>query len=74
MALGDIVRETRSILPGVRLRPRLFWRYTLGIVPEQPGTFFDQPSVRGLLRVSRLAMRVLSAQFRCASLCWGRRS
>ncbi|MPY64533.1 class I SAM-dependent methyltransferase [Streptomyces spongiae] len=26
---GDIVREARRVLPGVRLRRRLFWRYTL---------------------------------------------
>lgn len=29
MTFDDIVRETRSILPGARLRRRLFWRYTL---------------------------------------------
>ncbi|CAL9573990.1 class I SAM-dependent methyltransferase [Streptomyces sp. enrichment culture] len=26
---GDIVREARRVLPGARLRRRLFWRYTL---------------------------------------------
>jgi 2-polyprenyl-3-methyl-5-hydroxy-6-metoxy-1,4-benzoquinol methylase len=29
MTFGAIVREARRILPGVRLRRRLFWRYTL---------------------------------------------
>ncbi|MGW2514848.1 class I SAM-dependent methyltransferase [Streptomyces scopuliridis] len=29
MSFPDIVREARSILPGARLRRRLFWRYTL---------------------------------------------
>ncbi|MEV7200581.1 class I SAM-dependent methyltransferase [Streptomyces griseoluteus] len=29
MTFGDIVRETRDVLPGARLRRRLFWRYTL---------------------------------------------
>ncbi|WNM33686.1 class I SAM-dependent methyltransferase [Streptomyces sp. Li-HN-5-11] len=29
MAFDDIVRETRNVLPGARLRRRLFWRYTL---------------------------------------------
>ncbi|MFI1932748.1 class I SAM-dependent methyltransferase [Streptomyces sp. NPDC020330] len=28
-AFPDIVREARRVLPGVRLRRRLFWRYTL---------------------------------------------
>jgi hypothetical protein len=29
MSFPDIVREARRVLPGVRLRRRLFWRYTL---------------------------------------------
>ncbi|ADI12527.1 hypothetical protein SBI_09409 [Streptomyces bingchenggensis BCW-1] len=29
MTFDDIVRETRKVLPGARLRRRLFWRYTL---------------------------------------------
>lgn len=29
MTFAEIVREARQILPGVRLRRRLFWRYTL---------------------------------------------
>ncbi|MFF8381779.1 class I SAM-dependent methyltransferase [Streptomyces sp. NPDC015661] len=29
MAFGDIVREAGKVLPGARLRRRLFWRYTL---------------------------------------------
>ncbi|GAA4597445.1 class I SAM-dependent methyltransferase [Planotetraspora phitsanulokensis] len=29
MSFPDIVREARSVLPGARLRRRLFWRYTL---------------------------------------------
>jgi 2-polyprenyl-3-methyl-5-hydroxy-6-metoxy-1,4-benzoquinol methylase len=29
MTFDDILRETRDILPGARLRRRLFWRYTL---------------------------------------------
>jgi SAM-dependent methyltransferase len=29
MTFDDIVRETKKILPGARLRRRLFWRYTL---------------------------------------------
>ncbi|MFE5616069.1 class I SAM-dependent methyltransferase [Streptomyces sp. NPDC056524] len=29
MTFGEIVRETRAVLPGARLRRRLFWRYTL---------------------------------------------
>ncbi len=29
MTFDDIVRETRNVLPGARLRRRLFWRYTL---------------------------------------------
>lgn len=29
MTFGDIVREARNVLPGARLRRRLFWRYTL---------------------------------------------
>jgi SAM-dependent methyltransferase len=29
MSFADIVREARQILPGARLRRRLFWRYTL---------------------------------------------
>ncbi|MER5202485.1 class I SAM-dependent methyltransferase [Streptomyces sp. NPDC002825] len=29
MAFGDIAREAGEILPGARLRRRLFWRYTL---------------------------------------------
>ncbi|MFB6712052.1 class I SAM-dependent methyltransferase [Streptomyces sp. NPDC056237] len=29
MTFADIVRETRRVLPGARLRRRLFWRYTL---------------------------------------------
>ncbi|MFJ8691556.1 class I SAM-dependent methyltransferase [Streptomyces roseolilacinus] len=29
MDFGDIVREARRVLPGARLRRRLFWRYTL---------------------------------------------
>jgi SAM-dependent methyltransferase len=29
MAFADIVREARDVLPGARLRRRLFWRYTL---------------------------------------------
>ncbi|MFE9727423.1 class I SAM-dependent methyltransferase [Streptomyces sp. NPDC005794] len=29
MAFADIVRDARQALPGVRLRRRLFWRYTL---------------------------------------------
>ncbi|MFJ1549479.1 class I SAM-dependent methyltransferase [Streptomyces sp. NPDC088246] len=29
MSFSDIVREARQVLPGVRLRRRLFWRYTL---------------------------------------------
>ncbi|MFB8273059.1 class I SAM-dependent methyltransferase [Streptomyces sp. NPDC055955] len=29
MTFDDIVRETRRVLPGARLRRRLFWRYTL---------------------------------------------
>jgi SAM-dependent methyltransferase len=29
MSFADIVREARRILPGARLRRRLFWRYTL---------------------------------------------
>ncbi|GGU84352.1 SAM-dependent methyltransferase [Streptomyces albospinus] len=29
MAFPDIVRETQAVLPGARLRRRLFWRYTL---------------------------------------------
>ncbi|MFD4861749.1 class I SAM-dependent methyltransferase [Streptomyces atratus] len=29
MTFSDIVREARQVLPGVRLRRRLFWRYTL---------------------------------------------
>ncbi|MFF9391601.1 class I SAM-dependent methyltransferase [Streptomyces griseoluteus] len=29
MTFGEIVREAREVLPGARLRRRLFWRYTL---------------------------------------------
>lgn len=29
MSFGDIAREAREVLPGARLRRRLFWRYTL---------------------------------------------
>ncbi|SNX88639.1 hypothetical protein SAMN06272735_9118 [Streptomyces sp. TLI_55] len=29
MTFDDIVRETRNVLPGARLRRHLFWRYTL---------------------------------------------
>ncbi|MFI6704755.1 class I SAM-dependent methyltransferase [Streptomyces sp. NPDC050509] len=29
MSFPDIVREARAVLPGARLRRRLFWRYTL---------------------------------------------
>ncbi|MGW1411236.1 class I SAM-dependent methyltransferase [Streptomyces sp. NPDC002403] len=29
MSFADIAREARRVLPGVRLRRRLFWRYTL---------------------------------------------
>ncbi|KOV36128.1 class I SAM-dependent methyltransferase [Streptomyces heliomycini] len=29
MSFSEIVRETRRVLPGARLRRRLFWRYTL---------------------------------------------
>ncbi|MFE9442069.1 class I SAM-dependent methyltransferase [Streptomyces sp. NPDC006602] len=29
MTFDDILRETRDVLPGARLRRRLFWRYTL---------------------------------------------
>ncbi|WP_338775827.1 class I SAM-dependent methyltransferase [Streptomyces sp. DG1A-41] len=29
MAFPEIVREARTVLPGARLRRRLFWRYTL---------------------------------------------
>ncbi|MFD3356367.1 class I SAM-dependent methyltransferase [Streptomyces fradiae] len=29
MDFGEIVREVRRVLPGARLRRRLFWRYTL---------------------------------------------
>ncbi|MEU5810581.1 class I SAM-dependent methyltransferase [Streptomyces sp. HUAS TT3] len=29
LAFTDIVREAQAVLPGVRLRRRLFWRYTL---------------------------------------------
>lgn len=29
MTFADIVREARQVLPGARLRRRLFWRYTL---------------------------------------------
>ncbi|MGP3977080.1 class I SAM-dependent methyltransferase [Streptomyces sp. 8N114] len=29
MSFPEIVREARSVLPGARLRRRLFWRYTL---------------------------------------------
>jgi SAM-dependent methyltransferase len=29
MTFDDIVREARKVLPGARLRRRLFWRYTL---------------------------------------------
>lgn len=29
MSFPDIVRATRAVLPGARLRRRLFWRYTL---------------------------------------------
>jgi len=29
MTFSDIVREARDVLPGARLRRRLFWRYTL---------------------------------------------
>lgn len=29
MTFPDIVREARTVLPGARLRRRLFWRYTL---------------------------------------------
>jgi SAM-dependent methyltransferase len=29
MTFDDIIRETRNVLPGARLRRRLFWRYTL---------------------------------------------
>jgi hypothetical protein len=29
MSFPDIVREARHVLPGARLRRRLFWRYTL---------------------------------------------
>lgn len=29
MSFADIVRDARRVLPGVRLRRRLFWRYTL---------------------------------------------
>lgn len=37
MPFGDIVREARDVLPGARLRRRLFWRYTLvWISPERP--------------------------------------
>lgn len=34
MTFADIVREVRDVLPGARLRRRLFWRYTL--VWKQP--------------------------------------
>lgn len=29
MGFPAVVREARAVLPGVRLRRRLFWRYTL---------------------------------------------
>ena len=29
MSFPEIVREARAVLPGARLRRRLFWRYTL---------------------------------------------
>lgn len=29
MAFADVVRDARQVLPGARLRRRLFWRYTL---------------------------------------------
>lgn len=29
MGFPGIVREARAVLPGARLRRRLFWRYTL---------------------------------------------
>lgn len=29
MSFADVVREAREVLPGARLRRRLFWRYTL---------------------------------------------
>jgi hypothetical protein len=29
MTFPEIVREARAVLPGARLRRRLFWRYTL---------------------------------------------
>lgn len=29
MTFDDVVREARAVLPGARLRRRLFWRYTL---------------------------------------------
>ncbi|MEU8971808.1 hypothetical protein AB0D11_21485 [Streptomyces monashensis] len=29
MTFGAIVREARRVLPGARLRRRLFWRYAL---------------------------------------------
>ncbi|MFI8420822.1 class I SAM-dependent methyltransferase [Streptomyces sp. NPDC085479] len=35
MSFGDIVAEARVVLPGARLRRRLFWRYTL--VWRRPG-------------------------------------
>ncbi|MET9610885.1 class I SAM-dependent methyltransferase [Streptomyces sp. NPDC006512] len=35
MTYGDIVRAARLVLPGARLRRRLFWRYTL--VWRRPG-------------------------------------
>ncbi len=37
MSFPDIVRQARSVLPGARLRRRLFWRYSLvWRRPEQP--------------------------------------
>jgi hypothetical protein len=42
--------------------------------PGQRVGFFVQLLVRGLLRVRRLVIMVMSAQFRCASECCGRRS
>lgn len=48
MTFDDIVREAQDVLPGARLRRRLFWRYTLvWHQPRAARVFFDQLSVRG---------------------------
>ncbi|MFE3373043.1 class I SAM-dependent methyltransferase [Streptomyces sp. NPDC059173] len=45
MSFAEIVRDARRVLPGARLRRRLFWRYTL--VWHRPPAGVRGPSPRG---------------------------